>query len=129
MTQPIEQASPDQRATELKSAAARALCIGIAVTVGFTAVSLQLVRLALKGQVQATVASVEVPRDMVSRPDIVDRNGRLLAADIAIPTLFADPSQIISVDETIEQLSRFYPGLDTPETRRALPTASANTIS
>ncbi|MGI9426958.1 MAG: peptidoglycan D,D-transpeptidase FtsI family protein [Hyphomicrobiaceae bacterium] len=112
--------TPDQRAAELKSAAARALCIGIAVTLGFSGVSVQLVRLALKGQAKVTIASVDVPRNMFSRPDIVDRNGRLLAADIAIPTLFADPSQIISVDETLEKLSLFYPGIDTRLNRLAL---------
>ncbi len=45
-------------------------------------------------------------RHAVSRPDTVDRNGLMLASDIRVYWLFADPGQIIGVDETIERLSR-----------------------
>ena len=45
-------------------------------------------------------------RHAVSRPDTVDRNGLMLASDIRVYWLFADPGQINSVDETIERLSR-----------------------
>jgi len=34
----------------------------------------------------------------VSRPDIVDRKGRILATDIQTGSLFADPSRIVDVD-------------------------------
>lgn len=41
-----------------------------------------------------------------SRPDLVDRNGRMLASDIRVYWLYADPGQIINADETVEKLSR-----------------------
>jgi cell division protein FtsI (penicillin-binding protein 3) len=41
----------------------------------------------------------------VHRPDILDRNGRLLATDIRGATLYADPKRVIDRDEFAEQVS------------------------
>lgn len=41
----------------------------------------------------------------VSRPDIVDRKGRILATDIQTGSLYANPSRIVDVDTTVEQLA------------------------
>ena len=55
-----------------------------------------------------------------ARPDIVDRGGRLLATDVEMPSLFADPSLIGSPDEAAEQLGSVLPGLDQADLRRQL---------
>ncbi|WP_455475031.1 peptidoglycan D,D-transpeptidase FtsI family protein [Bartonella sp. B30(2025)] len=54
------------------------------------------------------------------RPDIIDRNGRLLATDIKTYSLFAEPRRIIDVDETIELLSTVLPNLNWHETYKRL---------
>ena len=54
------------------------------------------------------------------RPDIVDRNGVLLASDIRLASLFADPRKIIDVDEAIELLTATVPDLEPRELRRLL---------
>jgi cell division protein FtsI (penicillin-binding protein 3) len=41
----------------------------------------------------------------VHRPDILDRNGRLLATDIKGATLYADPAKVIDIDELAEQVT------------------------
>ena len=46
------------------------------------------------------------------RPDIVDRNGMLLASDIKVYSLFANPRKIIDVDEAVELLTAVMPDLD-----------------
>lgn len=46
------------------------------------------------------------------RPDIVDRNGVLLASDIQIASLWANPRKIIDVEEAIELLTAVAPELD-----------------
>ncbi len=46
------------------------------------------------------------------RPDIVDRNGVLLATDVAVASLYADPRKIIDLDEAVEALTATVPDLD-----------------
>lgn len=54
------------------------------------------------------------------RPDIVDRNGVVLATEIKIWSIFADPRKIIDVDEAIELLTANLPDLRASELRRKL---------
>ena len=63
--------------------------------------------------------------DRLPRPDIVDRNGVLLATDVAVASLYADPSKIIDIDEAIELLTATVPDLDAKELRRKLTTVQA----
>ncbi|SDN61529.1 penicillin-binding protein 2 [Afipia sp. GAS231] len=52
-----------------------------------------------------------------ARPDIVDRNGEVLATDVKAPSLFAEPRRIIDKDEAIELLTATLPDLDIGEVR------------
>lgn len=54
------------------------------------------------------------------RPDIVDRNGMLLAADIKVYSLFANPRKIIDVDEAVELLTAVLPDLNVKKLYRDL---------
>ena len=55
-----------------------------------------------------------------ARPDIVDRNGEVLATDVKAPSLFGEPRRIIDKDEAIELLTATLPDLDTAEVRDRL---------
>jgi cell division protein FtsI (penicillin-binding protein 3) len=55
-----------------------------------------------------------------ARPDIVDRNGAVLATDVKAPSLFGEPRRIIDKDEAIELLTATLPDLDTGEVRDRL---------
>jgi cell division protein FtsI (penicillin-binding protein 3) len=55
-----------------------------------------------------------------ARPDIVDRNGEILATDVRTPSLFAEPHRIIDVDEASELLTAVMPDLDAVELRERL---------
>src|ERR1700719_3349913 len=55
-----------------------------------------------------------------ARPDIVDRNGEVLATDVKAPSLFAELRRIIDKDEAIELLTATLPDLDTGEVRDRL---------
>jgi len=59
-------------------------------------------------------------RIATSRPDIVDRNGAVLATDVKAPSLFGEPRRIIDKDEAIELLTATLPDLDTSEVRDRL---------
>lgn len=70
---------------------------------------------------QETVSSI-APADrlMASRPDLLDRNGEVLATDIRTVSLFAEPHRIVDVDEAIEKLRTVLPDLDTRGTYQKL---------
>jgi cell division protein FtsI (penicillin-binding protein 3) len=57
-----------------------------------------------------------------ARPDILDRNGLILATDVRTPSLFAEPRRIIDVDEAVELLTAVVPDLDAVELRDRLST-------
>ena len=56
----------------------------------------------------------------IPRPDITDRHGQLLASDIRIASLFANPRQIIDVDEAVELLTSTLPDLNARDLRHKL---------
>jgi cell division protein FtsI (penicillin-binding protein 3) len=55
-----------------------------------------------------------------ARPEILDRNGEILATDVKRPSLFAEPRRIIDSDEAIELLTAVMPDLDINELRQRL---------
>jgi cell division protein FtsI (penicillin-binding protein 3) len=55
-----------------------------------------------------------------ARPDILDRNGQILATDVKTPSLFAEPRKLIDVDEAVELLTATLPDLDATELRERL---------
>src|SRR6266704_4705406 len=55
-----------------------------------------------------------------ARPDILDRNGVILATDVKAPSLFAEPRRLIDVDEATELLTAVLPDLDATEVRERL---------
>ncbi|MBN9008448.1 MAG: penicillin-binding protein 2 [Rhizobiales bacterium] len=57
-----------------------------------------------------------------ARPDIVDRNGEILATDVKAPSLFGEPRRIIDKDEAVELLTATLPDLETAEVRQRLGT-------
>ncbi|MCO4315968.1 penicillin-binding protein 2 [Phyllobacterium sp. 21LDTY02-6] len=61
---------------------------------------------------------------LAARPDILDRNGEVLATDIKTNSLFAEPRKIIDPDEAIELLSTVLPDLNFEQTYNRLKSGS-----
>lgn len=102
-----------------KSLASAGLALG--VMAAFAAIGAQLIALGIKGgTVQSGLALTEAVPDNFARPDIIDRNGRLIATDIEVPSLFADPAVVLDRDELAEKLATVLPDLDTAELRASL---------
>lgn len=55
-----------------------------------------------------------------SRPDLLDRNGEILATDIKTASLYAEPRRVLDVDESVEGLTSVLPDLDPAVVRRRL---------
>lgn len=68
------------------------------------------------------VVSSILPADrlMASRPDILDRNGEVLATDIRTVSLFAEPNKVVDADEAVERLTTVLPDLDMKGTYKKL---------
>ncbi len=47
-----------------------------------------------------------------NRPDVVDRHGRLLATDIRVYWLSANPKQMVNADDAAEKLAALFPDLN-----------------
>jgi cell division protein FtsI (penicillin-binding protein 3) len=111
-------ASPAERATLAKSRYRyRLACLAFAVS--FLAIAGRLVSLGFAA-VEPGAGSLHDISTTVHRPDILDRNGRLLATDIKGATLYADPAKVIDRDELVEQVASVLPDIDTAELREKL---------
>ncbi len=63
---------------------------------------------------------VVVHKNSIPRPDIVDRNGMLLAADEPRASIFAEPYRMVNVDQALMALMSVLPDLDIPKLRKRL---------
>ena len=55
-----------------------------------------------------------------ARPDILDRNGKVLATDVKTVSVFAEPRRIIDKDEAVELLTAVLPDLNARDLRNRL---------
>ena len=69
---------------------------------------------------QDSTDALNNPYVVASRPDIVDRNGQLLATDLNMVSLYADPRRIVDADEVVEKLAAILPNLHWSETHKKL---------
>ncbi len=97
--------------------------LGLAI-VAFAAIygviALRLVMFATVSDSHGARRGVSQDAVATARPDILDRNGQILATDVKTPSLFAEPRKIIDVDEAVELLTAVLPDLDASEVRERL---------
>lgn len=67
-----------------------------------------------------TVTNIGAPMTLARRPDIVDRNGAVMATDVRMMSLYADPSMITSADDVLDALLPIFPDLDAKRAYRLL---------
>ncbi len=77
-------------------------------------------RLAWLGFQDIEAGNQMASRVTASRPDIVDRNGEVLATDINTASLFAEPRRIVDADEALEKLLTILPDLNIEQTYNRL---------
>jgi len=92
----------------------------VAFAVVYGVIAARLVMLAEQSDGYGTRRSVTQDAVATARPDILDRNGQILATDVKTPSLFAEPRKLIDVDEAEELLTAVLPDLDASEARDRL---------
>ena len=92
----------------------RLLIAGCLFAAAFVAIAARVVDVAiLWGGAEPQLSSQPVDKPVeTGRADIVDRNGILLATSLKVPSLFADPSEVIDPQVTARTLARVLPDLD-----------------
>ena len=96
--------------------------IGLAIVVFGVCYAVIAGRLVMYAATDNTAVRRSYSADAVAtaRPDILDRNGEILATDVRMPSLFAEPHRIIDKDEAVELLATVIPDLDVAEVRERL---------
>lgn len=95
----------------------RLACLGFALA--FVLVGGRLISLGFDGTERSAGGIYDISTT-VHRPDILDRNGRLLATDIRGATLYADPKRVIDVDELVEQVTSVLTHVNPTNLRKRL---------
>jgi cell division protein FtsI (penicillin-binding protein 3) len=72
-----------------------------------------------------TVSVTPSAHPVAARPPIIDRNGELLAIDLNMVSLYAEPRRIVDPDEVVEKLATVLPGIDWADVHRKLRSPSA----
>ncbi len=94
--------------------------VAIGFSIAFLAIALQLANLTILKGVSVEDDTLAEHQPRLPRPDIVDRNGVVIATDIAVASLYADPRKIIDVEEAVESLTATVPDLDAKALRAKL---------
>ncbi len=96
------------------------------VALGFTAlfglIAGRLVMLAVTSDNVSETRRATASEISSARPDIVDRNGDILATDVKTMSVFAEPRNIVDKDEAVELLTAVLPDLNASELREKLGT-------
>jgi cell division protein FtsI (penicillin-binding protein 3) len=101
-------------------ARARVGFVIVAFAVIYAVIGARLVMFAVVGDNHGARRSAAQDAIATARPDIIDRNGEILATDVKAPSLFAEPRRLIDQDEANELLTATLPDLDTAEVRDRL---------
>ena len=105
-----------------RSAKARAR-VGLAIFIfaaGYAVIMLRLISFAAAPDGHLVRRGIVADAIATARPDILDRNGAILATDVKASSLFGEPRKIIDVDEAVELLTAELPDLDATELRERL---------
>ena len=95
----------------------RLVAAGFAVL--YLVIGLRLVYLGSEPEPPQTLKSAASDTVSEARPDVLDRNGEILATDVKVMSVFAEPRRIIDIDDAVDLLRGVLPDLDAQELARA----------
>ncbi len=101
-------------------ARARIVLAIMAFTVVYAVIGARLVMFGISSNSHAVHRVVSDDAIATARPDILDRNGEVLATDVRVPSLYAEPRRLIDVDEAVELLTADLPDVNANELRERL---------
>ena len=103
----------------------RLMVVSLAFVLGFAVLIGRLVEVTMLRENEPRVVAQATDSISLSRVDLTDRNGEILATDLRGTSLYADARVIWDPIETAQALARVVPGLDTEVLARKLKTRQA----
>ncbi len=106
--------------TRLDKTPRRTRWVALAFLLVFGIIIGRLIMFGLKPQAEQLARSAASDQVAAARPDILDRNGEVLATDIKVMSIFAEPRRLIDKDEAVELLTAALPDVNAAELRKKL---------
>ncbi|MGH6797991.1 MAG: hypothetical protein ACREDI_06370, partial [Roseiarcus sp.] len=106
--------------TRLDRSGARVRAIALGLFVAYAGLGVKLLALGLSHDPPQTLKTAADDAVSGARPDLLDRNGAILATDIKTMSVFAEPNRIIDVDEAVELITAVLPDVDAKQLRERL---------
>jgi cell division protein FtsI (penicillin-binding protein 3) len=106
--------------TRLDKSGGRIRIIALAMLAAYGAISVKLIALGLSHDPPQTLKVAADQAVSGARPDLVDRNGEILATDVKTMSVFAEPRRIVDKDEAVELITAVLPDVDAKELRDRL---------
>ena len=106
--------------TRLDKSGFRLRLIALAFVAVFGAIDTKLLKLGLSKEPPQSLKAVADDAVSGARPDLLDRNGQVLATDIKTMSVFAEPRRLIDKDEAVELLTAVLPDVDATDLRKRL---------
>ncbi|HEY1940998.1 MAG TPA: penicillin-binding protein 2 [Roseiarcus sp.] len=110
----------DLFSTRLDKSSGRIRLIALAMTAAYFGIAVKLVVLGLSHEPPQSLKAAADQAASGARPDLLDRNGKILATDVKTMSVFADPRRIIDKDEAVELITAVLPDVDAKELRERL---------
>ena len=106
--------------TRLDRSSARVRTIALGLFVAYAGIGVKLLVLGLSHDPPQTLKTAADDAVSGARPDLLDRNGAVLATDVKTMSVFAEPNRIIDVDEAVELITAVLPDVDAKQLRERL---------
>ena len=94
--------------------------IALGLFVAYAGIGVKLLVLGLSHDPPQTLKTAADDAVSGARPDLLDRNGEILATDVKTMSVFAEPNRIIDVDEAVELITAVLPDVDAKQLRERL---------
>lgn len=99
----------------------RLTVVMISFIFAFSIITFRLLDVALlSGRVTVSEGIIEEKPTKISRSEIVDRNGRLLAINLKTASLYANPQKMLDIGAAMQDLKTIFPELDYKKIRQRI---------
>ena len=106
--------------TRLDRSGARIRKVAFGMCVAYAVIAVKLLVLGVSHDPPQTLKEAADQAVSGARPDLLDRNGEILATDVKTMSVFAEPNRIIDKDEAVELITAVLPDVDAKELRERL---------